>query len=289
MLRRKDVGYLGGLIGVFGNLGIFLLKLYMGIVTSSVSITADAFHTFSDMGTSLIVILGFYFAYRGVDEKHPYGHGRAEYVSSLFISIILIIFGADILLDSYLRLGSQPAISFSYIFLLLLVVTIIAKELMAYFVWKMGRNIESLSLQADAWHHLSDALTTIGVIVAILLANYGFYYADTIMGILIAILLIFIGGKIARESVDKLLGRYNREIEKIVREEIAAVKDATHVHSIEIHDYGHTYRIAFHVKMDPSIPLKDAHQIATEIENRITARIPNSRVTVHMEPLSHPQ
>ena len=289
MLQRKDVGYLGGLIGVFGNLGIFLLKLYMGIVTSSVSITADAFHTFSDVGTSLIVILGFYFSYRAGDREHPYGHGRAEYIASLLISIILVLVGIEILRDSYTRLILQPQIKVSSIFILLLVLTILAKEAMAYIAWRIGKKIESLSLKADAWHHLSDALTTIGVIVAILLSNYGFYYADTLMGILIAILLIFIGGKIARESVNKLLGRYNREIEKIVREEIAAVKGATHVHSIEIHDYGHTYRIAFHVEMDPSIPLKDAHQIATEIENRIMTRIPNSKVTVHMEPLSHPQ
>ncbi len=284
MIKRRNAGYVGGLIGILGNLIIFLIKLYMSYASDSISILADAFHTFSDMATSMVVVFGFYFSYRKADKVHPFGHGRAEYVASLIISIVLVGIGLELVFDSYSRMNEAVIIDVSWSFIALLLVTILGKEVMALVVWKISKTIDSISLRADTWHHHSDALSTVGVIFALILTKYGVNYADVIMGTIIALILIVMGLRIAKESMEHLIGKIDLEMVSAVKEIAESINGVINVHSIEIHDYGHIKYISLHVVMMPDITLHTAHQIATKVEKALVYKFPDAQVSIHMEP-----
>ena len=286
MEYRLKKGYTGALVGIFGNLGIFLVKLYIATLTNSVSIMSDAFHTLSDLSTSIAVMVGFYLSSRVDRKNYPFGLGRAEYLASFVVAIILIFAGVDMLIESYERFIHPVAVDVGFLMIFVLVLTIVTKEAMAIFAWKIAKNIDSLSLEADAWHHHTDALSTVAVIIAVVLADYGYQYADTVVGGGIAILLIYIGSKIAWKSGENIVGKSRKDMSKIIVNIASRIEGVLNVHNVVVHDYGNMFYITLHIYLGSNITLNHAHEIASKVELEIKKEIPNSHVVIHMEPLS---
>lgn len=283
---RKKYAYLEAWVSIIGNFILALLKIFLGLMLNSISLLADAAHTAADVMTSVVVLLGFKISSSPADEKHPYGHGRVEFVASLIISVMLLFVGVEFGKSSYNRLTANTAVKGSYAVALVMVFGAIIKEWMSRFSIELGNRTSSSALIADAWHHRTDGIASILVAVAIVASQFGYYRVDAIFGLLVSALIIYTGISIAIDSTSKIIGEVPEdEALKDIENMALKVSGVSGVHKISIHNYGSYEEISLHVQVDDSFSLVKAHDISEEVE-RIIEEKTNSRVTVHVEPLS---
>ena len=271
---RARYGALEAMISIVGNLALFGAKLAFGIMVHSVALVADAAHSLSDTVTSVIVLIGFRVARKPADVRHPYGHGRAEGVYTLIIAILLIIAGVEFAHVSFDRLREPVPVRASAPLIAVLVVATVFKEWMARLSIEFGRRIESDMLKADAWHHRSDAIATVLVIVAIVGAWRGVYWLDGLLGIGVAVLIAGTGFHLARSMVSRLMGEApSRETVARIITAAASVRGVQGVHGVEVHDYGSRQIAVLHVEVAPDLPTGHSHDIAREVEEALSRRL----------------
>lgn len=282
--RKQFIANLEGWLSVGLNLVLFVLKFWAGIVTGSIALIADAWHTLSDSVTSVIVIIGFRYKKKPADSEHPFGHGRAELIASLIIGVMLVVIAFDFVMQSIAVLRSQEQVRFGTIAIVATVVSIVAKELMAQFGFWAARTVNSNALRADAWHHRSDALSSLIILAGIFISPY-FWWIDGALGIAVAIFITYTAYEIMADAVNPLLGEIPDPdlVRKIVRICDEEIKADTRPHHFHIHNYGDHTELTFHLKLDGAYSLDHAHDIATEIEERINEEL-NIETTIHMEP-----
>lgn len=282
--ERKVAGFREGFISVFINVALFALKYYFGLIHNSIAVVADAIHTLSDAGTSVVVIIGFWVAYRPADEEHPFGHGRAEQIGAVVIGSLLGVAGFEFLMSSYEKLVSREALIFSWSLVGILLLSSVIKELLARWALGLGKSYESKSVVGDAWHHRSDAVATALLALGILVgAEY--WWVDGILGILVSIIIVYTSVKIVLETAKDLLGSEPTKHEKdllsdLAREVSPLIEDVHHVH---IHKYGDHVEASLHIKLPKNMKLEEAHEIATKLEEKIRDRL-GWEATVHPEP-----
>lgn len=192
----------------------------MGIKTFSIAIIADAWHTLSDSLTSLVVIIGFKVSSKPADKKHPYGHGQAEIVSSVIIGTLLAVVGVNFLIASIQKFINHQSASYGNLAVIVFTISVIVKEGLAQFSMRAGKKINSQSLIADGWHHRSDALVSLMVLVGIFMGGY-FWWVDSIMGIAVSFVIFYTTYIILKGSISALIGEepsedLGAEISKIV-------------------------------------------------------------------------
>lgn len=288
---RTKYAYLEACVSIAGNSLLFALKLFLGLLINSIALVTDAFHTLSDTGSSLVIILGFKAAKKEPDSEHPFGHGRFEYITTLVIAILLFLAGAEFISQSIQRLREEVNIIESDYLLLIgfiVILSAVAKEGMARFSMRLGKKIDSQALVADAWHHRSDALTSVAVGLAIIGANYGLHVLDPIFGVVVSLLIIYTAITLFRFASDTLVGKSpdNETLTAISRaaQSVDGVKGA---HKITIHDYGTTKIVSLHVEVERDITAARAHEIAQTVEDKITDETKASTI-VHVDPDSEP-
>ena len=248
---RARIGIFQGKISIAVNSFLFIIKFTLGLITGAISLIADAIHTLSDMITSLIVIWGFKQADKPTDSKHPYGHGRAEYVATLIISVLLCVAGIEFIEVSIDRI-KNPIISEPEWWVVgLIFFTILIKEFTARYANFLSSKIASGLLHADAWHHRVDAISSALIICALVAGKYGFTTIDGWVGLSVSLLLIYTGFDIARDSVDDLLGTppNSDELDKI-RKIALSVDKVLGVHDIILHNYGNDMYVSLHIEID---------------------------------------
>ncbi len=281
---RMAAGILEAWTSIIGNVVLFGVKLTAGIMISSISVVADAFHTLSDVLSSLVVMIGFRLAGKGPDKEHPYGHGRMETIATLIISILLIITGAEFVKSSVERWLHPVTVGGGWWVAALLIVSAVFKEWMARFAFSLGEDIHSSTLKADAWHHRSDAIAAVLVAVGNLAAVRGFFWVDPLLGIAVSILIMYTGWELARSSGNRLIGvsPSDEVIEKIHRcaKSVEAVED---IHDVQVHDYGYHREISLHVEVDQSLSLVNAHEVADRVEKELGGLL-QAEVVVHVDP-----
>jgi len=281
---RQKYAYLEAWISIFGNFLLAGVKVLFGRMLNSISLLADAAHTASDVLTSIVVLLGFKISSSPADEKHPYGHGRIEFIASLIIAVMLIIVGAGFGKTSYERFILNTAVKGSLIVSAVMIVSALFKEWMAQFSEELGRRIKSTALIADAWHHRTDAIASFMVAFAIIASKYGYYKVDAILGVVVSILIVYTGVGIALGSVSRIIGEVPDKAElKEIESFALAVFGVTGVHKIKVHDYGVYKEISLHINLDERLSLIEAHEISEKVEKVIEENIA-SKVIVHMEP-----
>ncbi|MCG2821806.1 MAG: cation diffusion facilitator family transporter, partial [Candidatus Atribacteria bacterium] len=199
------IGYLEGTISIILNTILFGIKYWVGIKTFSIAIIADAWHTLSDSFTSLVVIIGFKVSSKPADKKHPYGHGRAEIISSVIIGTLLAVVGVNFLIASIQRFINHQSASYGNLAVIVFVISVIVKEGLAQFSMRAGEKINSQSLIADGWHHRSDSLVSLMVLVGIFMGGY-FWWVDSIMGIIVSLVIFYTTYIILKESISILIG-----------------------------------------------------------------------------------
>lgn len=286
MNGNNKLGYREGLVSVVLNLLLFVLKYYAGILSASVALMADAWHTLSDSLTSLVVIWGIRMSSRKPDKEHPFGHGRWEQIAAIIIAILLAVVGLEFVKDSIGRLHSREAAYFGWWAYGATFISILVKEGLAQYAFRIARITGNASIKADGWHHRSDALSSLVILGGLFLSPF-VWWIDSALGILISILLFYAAYGIIREAVNKILGEEPAEkivlqVKEIVRQEMG---EEAYPHHFHIHHYGDYAEFIFHIKIPGEKTVKEAHQVATKIEDRIRKEL-NLTATIHVEPLS---
>ena len=284
---RAKYGYLEASISILGNYFLFLFKLVLGLFINSIALIADAVHTLSDVGTSLVVILGFSISKKPKDDKHPFGYGRVEHIATIIIATSLILVGFGFIMQSLDRLVNFVPIEnreLALITCVIMIATSSIKELMARFSTSIGKKIKSNILIADAWHHRSDAFTNIVVGIGIIGSAFGYYILDPIFGVMVSSVIIYAGVELIRTTSNFLIGQAPEKelvgkIEKIAK----SVNGVHGIHRISVHDYGTSKAISLHAEVESYLTLDEAHIIADIIENRINDDM-NYTTIVRLDP-----
>lgn len=284
MMTKHQLAKLEAWISIFTNIILFAFKYWAGIVSGSVAIIADAWHTLSDSISSVFVLIGAKVSEKPADNRHPFGHGRAELITTIIIGIFLAFIAYEFIHESIVRLVSRKEVHFGTLALVITVVSILVKEGLAQFAFWAHRKTNSKSLRADAWHHRTDALSSVLVLIGIIIGNQ-IWWIDGALGILIAILILYSAVDIIRDTIDPLMGKKADRsiIEKITPlcREIGGASIQTH--HFHIHKYGDHTELTFHIVFPPDYTLRVAHDLANKIEIAIREQF-NIEATIHMEP-----
>jgi cation diffusion facilitator family transporter len=282
---RTRAGLLEGWLSVWINLILFVIKLILGILASSIALIADAIHSATDSISSAIVIAGFKISAKPPDREHPYGHGRAELIATLIIAVLIIVTGVEFIKSGIDRLLNPQPVSSSGWVIVAVFITIILKELLGKFSLELGEAIDSDTLKADAWHHRSDALSSVVVILALWLSPRGYPWADGVGALIVALILIKVGIELTRNSADDLLGKapdasFLEKLRQLVRD-IPKVENA---HDIVVHQYGQSRHIGLHIEISAAVPPMEAHELVEKVEQTIRKTL-NADATVHYDPV----
>lgn len=283
--ERAQAGYKEGLTSIFINTAIFIIKLFFGFLINSISLITDAFHTLSDTSTSGIVLWASHTSQKPPDKRHPFGHGRVEYIASLIISVLLVVAGLTflqqaaqrLLVSKFLVIGEN-----AYLIGTIILITAFMKEGLARYSMQLGKKWKNEMLVADAWHHRSDALASLAVAIGIFMAPHGYGWIDPVLGVAIALVIIYTGYDIGKHAGDRLLGIKFPEDERKLEEMVQNVKGVRGVHDIQFHDYGVEKIVSFHLEVEKDLTVDEAHKMADMVEEKVRnfAYVP----IVHIEP-----
>lgn len=284
MNQRDKIGYQQGIISIILNSLLFVLKYWAGIVSGSVAIIADAWHTLSDSLSSVIVIAGVKLSSRKPTKKHPFGFGRWEQIATILIAFFLAIIAYEFTRESIQKLLNRGEALFGTIAIVVTIVSIAVKEALAQYSFWTFRKTGNPSLKADGWHHRSDALSSIIVLVGIFLGKF-WWWIDGVLGIFISMMLFYVVYEILKDTITKLLGEkpsdgLTEEIDTIIKNNHP---DDLFPHHYHIHNYGTHTELTFHIKLSENTDIKTAHAIATKIERKISEEM-NIEATIHIEP-----
>lgn len=283
-METRALGYSEGVLSAVINTVLFALKLWAGTASHSIAMVADAWHTLSDTLTSLVVILGFWISSRPKDEEHPFGHGRAEVIAAIIIGTLLAVVGASFLKDSIGQLIQKRTASFSTLGLIVFGGSAIIKEALAEFSIWAGKKTGSQSLIADGWHHRSDALASVLIVIGAL-AGQKLWWIDGVLGIGVSLLILYAAFDIARDASNALMGEkasdgLTDDIIKIAEASAPELKDIHHVH---VHRYGDHLEITLHARINGATDIDAAHAIASRLEQLLREKL-HAEATVHIEP-----
>jgi len=284
-LDKVKGGYVEGTTSIVINLVLFALKFWAGIVTGSLALEADAWHTLSDSISSVVLVIAAKLMSKKADKEHPFGHGRWEQVAALFIAFILGIIGYDFLKQSIIQFRNRDAVHFGTLAIAVTVASILVKEALAQYAFYIARKTGSTSIKADGWHHRSDALSSVVVLVGIFLADY-LWWVDSVLAAVIALFLFYATYKIIKETVTKMLGEEPDKdlIERITADVKAAYHDNLQIHHFHLHDYVTEKELTLHIRLDKNMTIEKGHEIASEIEDTIKKNF-GIMTTIHIEPL----
>jgi len=282
---RTGYGLLAGWSSIVINVVITAIKGIFGILTGSVALIADAFHSLSDVSTSLVLIVSFKIAQKPSDASHPFGHGRMEAIATLIISVLLMVAGIELFKSSILRITTPKPFHASWLAIVLIVITIIMKEWLARFTKSLARMTSSSAIEADFWHHRTDAISSLLVIAAFIGQRLGFMLLDGIMGILVAGMIIYTAWHIARTGIDDLLGRPpSPELVKKIKAAASAFPQVLDVHDLIVHYYGRRMILSLAIEVEESLSLKAAHALAEQVEASLDRKF-HAYTTVHCDPV----
>lgn len=283
-MDNKKASYKEGTVSIFINIGLFMLKYWAGIVSGSVALIADAWHTLSDSISSVIVIAGAKLSSKKADRKHPFGHGRWEFITSIFIGVLLGIIAYDLVKDSFIQFRTKESANFGTIAIIVTVVSIILKEALAQYAFYLGRKTDNTSIKADGWHHRTDALSSVIILLGIFFKNR-FWWIDSVLGIVVSVMLFYAAYEIIKKSIDKILG------ESPSSELIGKIEDLIdklqlgdlRPHHYHMHNYVTQKELSFHIILDGSMSIHEGHMVALNIEHEIFEILFISS-TVHIDP-----
>ena len=289
-MDKIKAGYTEGVVSIIANAILFVLKLWAGIVTGSIAITADAWHTLSDSISSIVVVIGVKLSSKKPDKEHPFGHGRWEQIAALLIAFLLAIIAYDFMKDSIIQFRLRESTVFGTLAIVVIIISIVVKEALAQYAFYIWRKTDNVSIKADGWHHRTDALSSLVVLLGILFAKQ-FWWIDSILGMIISLMLFYATYEVAKEAISKLLGEKPSQdlINKITEAVKPAYKSNLQLHHFHIHNYVAHQELTFHIKLDNNLTIEAGHNIATDIENIVLEQF-GIIATVHVEPLDfmHP-
>lgn len=277
------------LVGIVGNVALSAFKLFAGIFGNSGAMVSDAVHSLSDVFATLIAFLGVRLSKKAADKEHPYGHERFECVASLLLGVILLMTGLGIGKVGLEKIfaGSYETLAVpSMIALAAAVISIISKEAMYWYTRYYAKVLNSPAFMADAWHHRSDAFSSVGSLVGIAGAMLGFPVMDSIASVVICLFILKVSYDILRDAVVKMLDTScGEDYEKALTAYIAAQEDVVKVDMLHSRMFGNKTYIELELQVDGNLPLREAHAIAERIHDNVEAQFLDVKhITIHLNP-----
>jgi len=283
---RGNIGIVQGWISIIANLFLFIIKLFFGIMSNSISLIADAFHTLSDMASSAVVVFGFRMASKPADKEHPFGHGRAETIAALAISILIGFAGIEFIKTSITRFMGEELVAINRMLFVVVTCTIILKECLARLSFSLADRINSDTLKADGVHHRSDMFSSLLVLAAFGGVWLGYSTMDALMGLAVGAMMIQSAYTIARSAIDDLLGKpVDANTMKIIREFALQIPEVYNVHDIVVHSYGAHRFISLHIEIAEGKSPESMHDIADTVEKLISQEL-EADVITHVDPVT---
>jgi cation diffusion facilitator family transporter len=283
---RAAVGRLSGTVGIVCNVLLFAMKLVVGTLSGSVSITADAMNNLSDASSSIVTLLGFKLSEKPADDDHPYGHARFEYLTGLAVAALILFIGFELLKTSVVKILNPTPTEFSIPVGVVLVGSIAVKLWLSRFNTVLGRRIDSQALLATAADSRNDVISTTAVLLAAVIEAVSGWMIDGIMGLGVAVFILYSGITLAKETINPLLGENaSPALKQLIIDTVKSEPMVLGYHDLMVHDYGPGQRFAsLHVEMDyREDPLK-CHGIIDDLE-RLCMERHNVHLVIHYDPV----
>ncbi len=283
---REKCGKLAGSVGIFCNILLCALKIAVGIITSSIAITADGINNLSDAGSSVITLIGFRLSGKDADDDHPFGHGRMEYVTALIVSILILIIGFNLAQSSVEKIITPENTQYSVVSMAVLLVSVLIKLWMMAFNGKLGRMISSPALEATSQDSRNDAIATTAVLAAAVISYFTNLNLDGYMGLLVSVFIMWSGVGLIKETIGPLLGQApDPQIVKNLRKKILSYDGVLGVHDFMVHCYGPgIYYASAHVEMDANSSMLACHDVLDRIENDARKEL-KIQLVLHLDPI----
>ena len=284
---RMKYGILSGCVGIALNVVLCLMKFFVGSITGSIAITADAVNNLSDAGSSAVTVFGFKMAGKPADKDHPFGHGRIEYITAMIVSFIILFMGIELAIQSVNKIRSPEDVKFSLIGAIIIGVSILGKLWLAFFNKSLGKRIDSPAMTAVVADSLSDiAATSVTLIVLILSNFFPSLHIDGWLGVLVACFVLKAGIDIFKDTLSSLIGKTpSKELVDEIKNKIMTYDHVSGIHDLIVHNYGpDRFFATVHVEIPADIDVMVGHDIIDNIENDIKKEM-GIDLTVHYDPL----
>ena len=284
---RRAWGAMCSFLGIGLNILLFAIKLLAGTLSGSIAITADAFNNLSDAGSSVITLIGFRFAGAKPDPKHPFGHGRIEYISGLLVSIIIVIVGFELLISSIEKIIAPEPLTGNFIVtILILISSILIKGYMYFYNRKIGKEIDSAGMKATSIDSLSDCAATTVVLISVIVSAFSGVAIDGWFGAAVSLFVMFAGFRSAYETIQPLLGiAPEEEFVKEIENTIMAHDVVLGIHDMVIHDYGPGRKMmSLHAEVDGKGDIYVIHNQIDLIEQELKEKF-SCETVIHMDPI----
>lgn len=283
---RTAYGVLGSVVGIICNVLLFVAKVLVGVLMGSVAVVADAFNNLSDAFSSIISFVGVKMASRPADKEHPFGHGRYEYIAAFVVAFLIIQVGFSFVKSAFDKILHPEAMVFSIISVLILVLSVGVKLWLVVFNRRLGRKINSSMMIATATDAFGDMLATSATIISILVYHFFDVNIDGVVGVLVALVVLWAGIGVARDTIRPLLGgAVPVEIYDLLKRKVESYEGIEGVHDMIIHSYGPTKSMAtLHAEVPSNVDIETSHELIDRIEREITKET-GIFLVIHMDPV----
>lgn len=278
------------IVSIVSNVFLTIIKFIAGFVSHSGAMISDAVHSLSDVLSTFVVIIGVKLSNKKPDKEHPYGHERLECVASIILAVMLMLTGIGIGTTGIQNIikGKYIILVSSALALIIAIVSILVKEAMYWYTRSAAKKINSGALLADAWHHRSDALSSIGSFIGILGAKLGFPVLDSVASIVICLFIIKVAYDIFKDAIDKMVDKScDEETIKKIEDIIYENKDVVKIDDLRTRMFGNRYYIDVEISVDKEMSVLNAHSIAQNVHDDIEKRLPSTKhCMIHVNPNS---
>jgi cation diffusion facilitator family transporter len=280
--EMRAITYIGGVI----NIALTAIKVAVGYLTGSLAMVADGLHSLSDLATDAAVLLGLRLGSKGPDRSHPYGHGRVETFTGGFIALALILVGGAMVYYATVAIAKDEVTKPHIAILIAAIVSIVSKEWLYNVTKRVAIRTHSPSLYANAWHHRSDALSSVAVLIGFILLVFGFGHGDQVAAIAVGLMIIWVGVKVIGDVLQELTeGAIDADTIKYIEHIINSNSAIRQWHQLRTRLVGREIFLDVHILVDPNLNVAAAHQIAQNLEDELDRQCSRPvNITIHIEP-----
>lgn len=283
---RGEYATLASGTGITVNIFLSIVKLIVGLIANSISIVSDALNNITDIGSSLVTMIGFKLSQKSSDKDHPWGHGRMEYITGFIVDMLIILVGFELFKSSIDKIIHPELPNINTITIILLVVAIFAKLWLFLFYKKIAKIIDSAALKGASYDSISDTISTTAVLASAIVARFAEVSIDGFVSLLVSIFILITGFKATKEMIDMLIGTApDKEFVKDIYKFVERYKEIVGIHDIMIHDYGPGRKIvSFHAEVPADGNICEVHDIIDGIEQDMFKKF-GCITTIHMDPI----
>lgn len=286
-MDRYQSAKITGILGMIGNIFLLIIKAFAGFISNSQSLIADAFNSAGDIFSSCMTYVGNHVSSKEADDDHHLGHGKAEYIYSMLISISMFLLSFEVIKNAIMNFINRDYINYSLWLIIVCVITIIVKMSLYLYTRKLYKKTKNILILANNKDHRNDMFITSLVLISIVCSKYGLYYVDFIVGICISLWIIYTSCLLFKESYDVLMDKsMDIDTKKKVLDIISKYPEVLKINHFNSTPVGYRYQISFTIFVDGNLSTYESHDIANKIERKIEMEMPEIYLTViHVNPM----